>query len=351
LTRPLYFAYPGDLDAKTGGYGYDRRVISELRSSGWKVILLPVGDGFPFPATPTLKEAEAALSALPDGSLVVVDGLAYGVLANIAQKLAQKLRFIALVHHPLALEGNLPEDVSADLAASERRALSYAEAIIVTSSTTRNQLVQSYEVSADKIVVALPGTDAGVRAYGNPAMPQILSIGSIIPRKGHDVLVAALAQITDLPWQCRIIGSRTMDAECHTKLELQIRDNGLAERIKLVGPVDDTRAELAKSDIFALASRYEGYGMVFAEALSHGLPIVACRAGAVPEVVPEDAGMLVDPDNPTAFAKALQLFLKDTKLRMSMADASFDRGATLPNWNQTALQISAALEKVINERV
>ncbi|MGH6859569.1 MAG: glycosyltransferase family 4 protein [Phyllobacterium sp.] len=351
MTRRVCFAYPGDLDTRSGGYGYDRRVIVELRKLGWTVDLVPLGDGFPHPGETVLAEAKEALAVLPAGSLVLVDGLAYGVLAETAEALSARLRLVALVHHPLALEGALPEPIRARLEQLERRSLSYAKAVLVTSASTRDLLAKNYGVPADKITVAVPGTDRGIPARGKAGSPQIVSIGSIIPRKGHDVLVSALASITDLPWHCRIVGSRTMDAECDAALERQIEQNGLSDRIALVGPVDDSRAELARSDIFALASRYEGYGMVFAEALSHGLPIVACRAGAVPEVVPEKAGILVAPDSPVAFAEALRRLLVDPELKQRMAEASLRSGALLPAWATTAALCSTVLERVANERV
>jgi glycosyltransferase involved in cell wall biosynthesis len=351
LTKSIYFAYPGDIEARTGGYGYDRKVISELRKLGWDVQLVPLGDGFPFPTAPTLTLADERLCALREGSVVLIDGLAFGTFGQIAQRHSQSLNLIALVHHPLALEGGLTAEAAAGLAHSEKQALSYARAILVTSSTTQKQLVETYGVPASKVTVAVPGTDPGVRARGDVAIPRIISIGSIIPRKGHDVLVLALAQIADLPWQCKIIGSRSMDGEYTIKLVRQIANCGLSDRIILAGQVDDTRSELAHSDIFALASRYEGYGMAFAEALSHGLPIVACRAGAVPEVVPDNAGLLVAPDDPLGFADALRRLLVNEDLRNGMATASFRHGASLPVWADTAQRCVTAIESVTNGRV
>ena len=114
----------------------------------------------------------------------------------------------------------------------------------------------------------------------------------------------------------------------------------------LAGEVEDPRTYFATADIFALASRYEGYGMVFAEALSHGLPIVACHAGAVPEVVPEDAGLLVPVDDVTAFAAALRRLLSDPRERQARASASQRAGALLPDWAETAKIISNTLDRI-----
>ena len=139
--------------------------------------------------------------------------------------------------------------------------------------------------------MAPPGTEPGVRAAGSGDPPLIVSVGSLIPRKRHDVLVAALARLADRPLagaDRRVGGARS--GLRGGAAAAGRRQPGSAGGSTLVGAVADTRAELAAADLFVLASEYEGYGMAFAEALSHGLPVVACRAGAIADLVPEAAG-------------------------------------------------------------
>ena len=342
----LYFAYPGDLSTRTGGYGYDRRVIAALRDLGWDLRLVALGKGFPDPSEAQLQAAEALLAEIPDGSLVMIDGLAFGVMDAWAAHNHDRLKIVALVHHPLALEtGVLPEQAEI-LRERETKALSHTRGIVVTSPATADELVAHFEVSREAISVAIPGCDPATPARGNGETPLILSIGSLTQRKGHDVLIAALALLQDIAWTCRIVGSKALDPAISAALEAQVDALGLTDRVQLVGEMEDVSAEFARADLFALASRYEGYGMVFAEALTHGLPVIACRAGAVPDVVPEAAGLLVPPDDVDKFGQALRSLLEDPDKRRDMAMAATEAGAQLPSWPDTAGILSRFLETV-----
>lgn len=344
MSDRLTFAYPGDIETRTGGYGYDRRVAASLRDLGWEVELVSLGNAFPNSAPEEIASAGEMLSRLPDDALVVIDGLAFGVMDAWAKHEASRLRIVALVHHPLALETGLNDEQRAILAAKENAALSHVWGVIVTSHMTATELAANYGVPAEKIAVAVPGMDPGPLAAGGNNPPLILSIGTLTRRKGHDVLIAALGKLRDLRWTCRIVGNRELDPQVAGELERQIAEADLTERIELAGQIEDPRAEFAKADIFALASRYEGYGMVFAEALAQGLPIVGCAAGAVPDVVPESAGILVAPDDPAAFADALGKLLTEPETRIAMADAAAVAGARLPSWRDTATIISGFLK-------
>ncbi|MDH4440555.1 MAG: glycosyltransferase family 4 protein [Rhizobium sp.] len=345
MSLSLTFAYPGALSLNTGGYAYDRRLIAGLEALGWRVDLLSLGDGFPLPSASVLQEAEARLSALPDGALLLVDGLAFGVLDAWAEREAHRLRIAALVHHPLALETGLSQERQAGFMAAERRALACASQVFVTSPMTGRELVSHYQVDAEALTVALPGTiDCGLSPrLGDP--PMILSLATLTRRKGHDVLISALKQVEDLPWSAMIVGNRTLDPATAREIDTLVASLGLTGRIDLPGEVEDGRAMMMKADIFALASRYEGYGMVFAEALSHGLPILACAAGAVPDVVPEDAGFLIAVDDVDAFARSLRRLLTEPETMRAKAEGSARAGALLPSWDETARIFSQRLQE------
>ena len=99
----LTFVVPGDLETRTGGYGYDRRIVDGLRERGWRVDVVSLDGTFPFPTRAAREEAGRALAAIPDGATVLIDGLALGVLPDEAEREGKRLNLVALVHHALAL--------------------------------------------------------------------------------------------------------------------------------------------------------------------------------------------------------------------------------------------------------
>jgi glycosyltransferase involved in cell wall biosynthesis len=176
------------------------------------------------------------------------------------------------------------------------------------------------------------------------AVPALLTVATITPRKGFDVLAAALGDIKDLAWQATWVGSTTRSPSTTQALQMDIAKLGLAARITLAGETPDLAPFYAAADVFVLASRYEGYGMAFAEALAYGLPVIGCRAGAVSDTVPDDAGILVPPDEPEALAQALRRLLSDAALYARLAAGAGRAAAGFASWDDTARIVAAALE-------
>lgn len=349
MVRRVTFAVPGDLATPTGGYGYDRRMIAELGHLGWKVEVIDLGDGFPRPSSETRASAHARLAAVAKSRPIVIDGLAFGVLPETAAQLRLRHPLIAIVHHPLALETGLSPAEAATLHASEQAALANTARIVTSSATTARGLVADYGVSADRVTVARPGTDRAPEARGSSdGIVRLLAVGSIVPRKGYDTLIAALAALADLPWHLTIAGDRTRDPAAAARLVADIAQCRLGDRVTVLGAVSPERVgELyAGADAFVLASRFEGYGMVYAEAIMRGLPVVGTTAGAIPETVPVGTGILVAPDDVTALALALRRLIENPGERQRLAIAARATAARLPSWQESATLFSRALEAV-----
>ena len=338
-------AYAGDLQAPTGGYGYDRRLIAGLPEWGVAATPLALGEGFPFPDAAQVDAALSRLAATPPGSVLLVDGLALGALpAEGLRRLGRPL--VGLVHHPLALESGLTADAAARLKASERVALAECVAVIAVSPETRRVLVADYGVPAAALTLALPGSAPAPRAAADGDPPRLLAVGSLTPRKGHAVLLDALDRLGDCAWTLTILGAPD-DAATAAMLERRIaaRADG---RIRLAGTRDATGldAVYAASDVLVHAALYEGYGMVLAEAMRRGLPIVCTTGGAAGETVPDSAGLKVPPGDPEALAAALRQIITDPTLRRRLADGAFAAGGTLPEWAETARIVAGVLADV-----
>jgi glycosyltransferase involved in cell wall biosynthesis len=340
----IIFAIPGDIESPTGGYAYDRRLMDLFPSYGLSARHVALPASYPSPSAKDLAETERVLAGTPQDSLLLIDGLAYGVMpADLIGRLDR--RIIALVHHPLALEAGLSDERRAALQASETKALALARRVIVTSDLTRRTLIADYGVRDSLISVAEPGTDPAPRATGTGMPMQLLSVGAITPRKGFDVLITALAMLDDPNWRLTIAGALDRDAKTVAALRSQIETQGLENRVTLAGTV--VQATLARfyesADLFVLPSHYEGYGMVLAEAMASGLAIVCTTGGAAAETVPETAAIKVAPGDPGALARAIATVLGDNKLRKSMRKASWETGRTLPTWTETARRVAAAI--------
>jgi glycosyltransferase involved in cell wall biosynthesis len=342
----LYFAIPGNINNLTGGYAYDRQLIAELRRLGWDVVLLPLSARFPFPDAEALRDAETCFAALADDSLVLVDGLAFCALDQLAIRHARRLRLIALCHHPLALETGLSPAQAQQLRQSEAQALHCARAVIVTSSLTAQILIQEFAVQESHITAAPPGTAPGLFAACRGEPPILLTVATLTPRKAHDQLITALAGLTHLPWNVRFVGGEHFAPAWAAQLHQQVIRAGLTDRIHFVGSVTHLAAEYQQADVFVLPSLFEGYGMVYAEALAHGLPVVASRTGAASELVPAEAGLLVPPGDISALTQALGAILSQHDLRRHLQLGAQQVAATLPRWSNTAAIVANLLATI-----
>jgi glycosyltransferase involved in cell wall biosynthesis len=344
--RRLVLAFPGSLDTRTGGYTYDRRLALALEERGWAVRRLSLPEGFPFPDEAALAASAAALAEVPDGSTVLVDGLAFGAMAAIAAREVRRLDLVALVHHPLCLETGFAPGQAQTLARSERQSLAQARAVVVTSPRTAATLRELFGVARERITVASPGTDPAplARGSGGPGC-RMACVATVTPRKGHALLVEALSGLRDLDWELFCAGSLVRDVDTAAILRTAVAAAGLEERVRLLGEVDE--ASVAKlyerSDLCVSASLYEGYGMALAEALARGLPVVAAAGGAVADTVPPEAGLLVPPGDVLALRDALRRFLAEPGLAGRLRAGARAVRARLSGWDDTAAAVEGAL--------
>jgi len=341
----LHFLIPGDLQTPTGGYGYDRRIIAGLRDLGWRIEVHALKEGFPHPTAAALDAAHRTFAQLPDGALVLVDGLALGALPGIAHAHAARLRLVALVHHPLAAENGLDAALARELARSESRALEAVRHVVVTSGATKLAL-HAFGVEPPRISVVEPGTDPApmARRARGPVL-QLLCVAALIPRKGHELLFTALAALESRDWHLTCIGSLTRDPATAARLCAQVERSGLQERVTFTGEVDaaQLRQAYCGADLFVLPTRFEGYGMAVAEALAHGVPVIGTRVGAIADLVGCQAGRLVEPGDAAGLLRALSGAMTDPAVLDGLAAGAAAVRGTLPDWPQACGRMSRTL--------
>ncbi|WP_299785016.1 glycosyltransferase family 4 protein [uncultured Marivita sp.] len=347
---PAAFAIPGDLDTITGGYIYEKHLLEGLRAEGHDVHYIRLGASYPDPTPTDLTHAIDALCAVNPERVLILDGFVSG--ATETEGLAQvRALMVAMVHHPLALESGLSDARKAHLYKTERDNLALMEHVLVPSPHTAALLTEQYNVAPERITIARPGTRRPLGQSKRIDPPLILSVGLLHPRKGHDVLLQALARIKGQEWKAVIVGA-PHDPD-HARALADLRNTlGLQDRVHFAGriPQDELDALYRQASIFALATRFEGYGIVFDEALACGLPIVTCRTGAVPDTVPPEAGRLVPPGEAEPFAAALSDLLTDDITRTRMAAASQRAADRLATWADTARIASAVLNDIAKRR-
>ena len=348
--RPIAFLVPGALDQLTGGYLFDKAVVEGLRAKGRSVDVLELAGRFPEPDAVAVSAASAALARLPAGATAVIDGLALLAFADVLEEARRRLRLIAFVHHALAEETGQSERVQRRVAALEGRLLRSANGVLCPSESTARS-VAGYGVPRARIAVTPPGTVKPARLpRRRPARGplELLCVATLTPRKGHLLLVEALAALADRPWHCRLVGSAERAPEHATKVRYEIGRHGLKGRIALEGEWSPARLPeaYAEADLFVLPSYHEGYGMALAEALAWGLPVIATAAGAIPETVPASAGLLVPPGDAAALTEALARFLDEPALRARLTAGARAAGARLPDWPQAVAGWGAALDRL-----
>ncbi|MCK8432738.1 glycosyltransferase family 4 protein [Streptomyces sp. D2-8] len=357
--RTVHFVLPGGVDdptAPSGGNAYDRRVCLDLPGFGWQVTKHVVAGDWPRPGADARTELARSLAALPDGAVVLLDGLVACGVPEIVVPEAERLSMAVLVHLPLGDETGLDATVAAELDAKERTVLRAVPAVIGTSDWAVRRLVSHHGLPPERVHVAAPGADIAPLAPGTDGVSRLLCVAAVTPRKGQHRLVEALAAVRELPWSCVCVGSLTQDPEYVTHLRSLIRKHGLEDRLELAGPKSGPAldAGYATADLMVLTSYAETYGMAVTEALARGIPVLATDVGGLPEAVgraPDGGvpGILVPPENSAAIAAELRGWFGEADVRRRLKAAARSRRAALGGWATTAQSLAAVLRRLPTE--
>jgi glycosyltransferase involved in cell wall biosynthesis len=351
MAAVVHLLVPAGIDdpmRPSGGNTYDRRLCRALKRSGWSVRLVEVPGSWPGAGCGSGRDAlTRVLEDLADGSLVVVDGLLVSSLATVVVPACHRLRVVVLVHMPWGLDtGDGP-------LAQEGEVLAAASAVVAPSAWARSWLLAAHGLDPAGVHVARPGVDVAPRATGHPRGGSLLCVGAVTRGKGQDVLLAALARVSDLAWRCECVGSLSVSPAYVAGLRRDVRRLGLDERFVLTGALarHDLGGRYAEADALVVASRAETYGMVVSEALARGLPVIAAEVGGVPEALGTATdgsrpGLLVAPDDVAALAATLRLWLSDAARRDALREAAAERRRVLTRWSETADRVGRVLREV-----
>lgn len=346
----ILFVIPGDINLPTGGYRYDKQITNLWKENDLEVELISIKGAYPFPEEKETKLALQSIDNLPDADIAVVDGLFGGASPGFLKKLSKRMPTVALIHHPLCLENGITPQQASTLEASEKAGLEHVSAVITPSPATTQTIGSLFEFPAEKTFTVVPGVERSELAIGSSSETlNLLCVGSVIERKGYKTLIQALANLKSLDWHLDCIGSTDFDKDLFDRLILQIQQEGMSEQITFHGAVSEAKVHSAykSADIFVLPSLFEGYGMVYAEAIIRGIPVIGTTAGAIPKTVPDTCGILVEPQNVDELTQALKLMISDRKLREYYRKGAIKAEADFPTWEASAQKFSQILGTII----
>lgn len=349
----IAFITVGDPTRLTGGYLYHARLFAGLRARGMEIDEIVVSKAALIEQLAASNRFAAMFDPLCYGA-VVIDALARGVVASSINRWQEMRPVVVLVHQlPSVAEANATQ-IASERALEEP--LLRADRLVAVSEHGRQTLIER-GASADRITVVSPGFDRlpvdVVTQSSKQSADHVhaLCVAQWIPRKGITTLVEAWIEGGWSNAQLELIGEINADP-AYTQEIQRLIDQAPVGSIRVRGTVDDEELSQAyqHADLFVLPSRFEGYGMVYAEALAQGLPIVACDVGPVPDLVTPGAGLFVPPNDPAALRAALDRLINDRDLRRTLAAGARQRAAVLPSWHDTVIRFQRVLEAAITQR-
>jgi glycosyltransferase involved in cell wall biosynthesis len=308
-----------------------------LRALGHEVRVVELDGRLPDPDQASIYAARTTWAGLAADSVRLIDGMALQAFGGLPLH-----QVTALVHHPASLETGLPDEAGHRLRATDVAMFQELPRLVVTSDQTAQRLIRDFGAHGERIKVIIPGIDDLPRSAGSPGPScNILSVGALIPRKGHNVLLRVLSRLFDLDWTLTIAGSADRDPVHAATLRALAEELQIVRRVRFVGDVSE--ALWTNADLFALTSYFEGYGVAIAEAMRRGLAVAVTNVGAVPTLVTPEAGVVCAPGDVEQLSKAMRRLIFDRPLLRYMADAAWRCGQSLPSWNEQASLLATVL--------
>lgn len=345
MTQVHLIAPAGLRDAArpSGGNAYDLRLRDGLAARGWRVEVAEVAGDWPTPEAPALAAVDAILAMIRDGERVLVDGLVGAAAGSVLAGHQRRLGLVLLVHMPMD-QGQR---------AGEGAAIAAARAVITTSEWTRRHLLEHHPaLDPERVVVATPGVDPAPVASASESGGRLLTVGAVVPAKGHDLVASALGGLAPIRWRWTCVGALGLDPAHVAAIRVALSRAGIEDRVSFTGPLAGATlaAAYGDADLLVLGTRREAYGMVISEALARGIPVLATGVGGVGEAMgaaPDGRvpGRTVAPGDAGALRAALRRWLTDPGERERLRSAARGRRATLDGWDATVDAVERVLAR------
>lgn len=350
---------PVKWDILTGGLLYHQMLVEYLRRQGDHVdVIARKWDSFDAYHAVADNLSRSLFRRLVETPLDVLLQDEANPLLWLNQRLRRRVHYpiVAIIHHLRCAEAR-PAWQNRFYRWVERRYLSTVDGFILNSNTTRKEVENL--VRQGPAIVAEPGGDRfhpmitpeeiAARAH-QPGPLQILFVGELIPRKELHTLLAALAQLPEESWRLVVVGSQQRNPRYVRSVQRQIRQGRLEKVVTLSGVVSDTELaeKLSKSHLLAVPSSYEGFGIVYVEAMGFGLPAIASTAGGAGEIVHHTRnGYLVSPGDVAALAKHIYEVSRNRGLLERMSLAAHETYSRRLTWAECTRRIHEFLESLV----
>jgi glycosyltransferase involved in cell wall biosynthesis len=236
-----------------------------------------------------------------------------------------------------------------------------ADAIIAISKCTKGDLIRYYSVPSEKIKVIYEGVDARFQPVTEPdalarvraiyGLPErfILYVGTIEPRKNLSTLLEAYRLLREegLEHRLIIVGRKGW---LYRDFFQRLRRLGLEGEVIFPGFVsdEDLPALYSAADLFVFPSLYEGFGLPPLEAMACGTPVIASNSSSLPEVI-GDAGIMVDPLDVGGLLRAIELVLRDERMRRGMRARGLKQAAKF-SWERAAAMTMEVYQSVLGHK-
>lgn len=271
------------------------------------------------------------------------------------------LPLLTTIHHPITADRALELAAARgwqrvtkrrfyDFVHMQRRVARNLPAVLTVSATSAADIERDFGVSPERMTVVPVGVD--VETFAPTVVPRVagrlVTVASAdVPLKGLPVLITALTRLDPAAWRELIVVGAPSD-----RTSKALAGAGLLDRVSFRSGMTDSElaALLGSAQVHVVPSLYEGFSLPAVEAMACGTPLVASRVGALPELIADDAGVLVEPGDADALAHGIATLLADPSRRTALGAVGRRRAVSTYSWRAVAEQTVAQYETAIEQQ-